>query len=137
MQRKLILLVCTGGLLAAAFWLWRAAHRDPDIAYLPRHAPAEWIVYPKPTVPYLQAVAELPALFRRSFSVPQVPAKATLSVRAFRTCLIAINGRTLPAVPPGRNWKDLAQVDARPYLRPGDNSISVTVFNQLARRHCG
>lgn len=131
MQRRLFLLAGGGALLATALWLWRLCDGQSQISFLPRHHPAEWLVYPKPTVPYLQAVAELPTVFRRSFALEQVPTTATLSVRAYRRCVVAINGKNLAAPALPANWKEPQVIQAAPYLRAGENSISITVVNHL------
>ena len=131
MQRRLLLLAGAGALLATALWLWRLCDGQSQISFLPRHAPAEWLVYPKPAVPYLQAVAELPTVFRRSFALGQVPTTATLSVRACRRCVISINGRNVALPAASANWKEPQVIPASAYLRAGENSITVTVVNHL------
>ncbi len=130
-QRKLVLLAGAGAVLAAVLWLWRLCDQAGPISFLAHRGPAEWLVYPKPTVPHLQAVVELPTSFRRAFVLSHVPAAAPLSVRACRRCLLVINGRSVPLSSLGEHWKQAQQFDAAQYLRPGENSISVTVYNQL------
>ncbi|MDB6110681.1 MAG: Photosystem assembly protein Ycf3 [Pedosphaera sp.] len=113
--------------LAAVWWL---CARSPKIAFLPPHGPAEWVVYPKPADGGGHGVVEFNTVFRRSFSLDQVPAQARVTVRALKRFALAING--VPAGGSGvakLNWKDPTQVEIAGMLRPGTNEISVTVFN--------
>lgn len=71
------------------------------------------------------------AEFRRAFVLAQVPPKAQLSLRAFRQCVLHVNGLVVeqPGAP-HRNWKEPRIIDIVRYLRPGKNMIAVSVINR-------
>src|SRR5215203_3866584 len=98
------LLLSTGALLAAGWLIWLCRFSD-QTSFLPRQAPAHWIVYPKPSVPHLQAVAELPGAFRRTFHLQHVPSSALLSLQACRRCEIFVNEKLLPLPAVIPHWK--------------------------------
>lgn len=131
MQRKLISLVAVVTLLGAAIQLWWRTERDPGTAFLPERAPAEWIVYPKPAYGNSQAAAELPAVFRRSLVLKQVPASVKVQVRACRRFVLSINGHEASSVSASKHWKTQETFDITSLLNPGTNLVSVTVFNRF------
>jgi len=127
MQRTLVLLASALGLIAIAIWLWWACDRKSEISFLPRSAPAEWIVYPQPAFGALQATADLPAVFRRSFALKQAPASAILTVLGCRSCDVSINGKAVALLRQAGTWKTSQSLDVSSYLNPGGNLISVVV----------
>jgi hypothetical protein len=131
MQRKLLLPLYALVLALVACWIWQLCARNTQAPFLPRRSPADWIVYPKPPELLLQRVAELPAMFRRSFTLPQTPGNATLSIRACRRFIVTINGHSLPEPKASANWKDTTTIDVGQFLKTGSNIVSVTVFNHL------
>ena len=131
MQRKLILLWACAAVLTAAAWLWHSCEHNGDVSFLTRHAPADWILYPKPPVLHLQGIAELPAAFQRSFVVPQGQRTATLSLRACRRCEVSINGQSVALPETSGNWKQARTVEVGRFLEAGENTLRVTVFNRV------
>src|SRR5258708_4683564 len=131
MYRKIAPWAALSILLTAALWVWRLCDHDSRVIFLPREGPAEWILYPKPVVPYRQAVADLPAEFRRDFRIQRVPASALLSVRACKRFLASINGKPVQIAPPEAGWKQPETVEVASYLKDGDNLISMVVFNDV------
>ena len=124
----LALVVC--GALGSMGWLWWDCARRPDIYFLPRLAPAEWIIYPSGPRATVNPRLEMSTLFRRSFSLEQKPSKAFLSIAGLRHYTLSINGE--PAAAPvrrGRNWKEPDRFDVSLNLRAGENQIAVTVLN--------
>src|SRR6516165_10379447 len=92
-----------------AAWCWWLCACSPDVAYLGRHAPAEWIVYPKPPSGQVQgwtdgrSAPELKAVFRKALTLPRAPSSATLKVRAFRQASLWINGSPILLPNPERS----------------------------------
>src|SRR6266446_5824674 len=116
MYRKIAPLAGFSIVVATALWMWRLCDHDSRVSFLPRTAPAEWIVYPKPVLPYRQAVAELPAEFRREFAVQKAPASVKLSVRACRRFVVSLNGKQVPISNSMSDWKRPQSIEAAPYL---------------------
>src|SRR5262245_58306236 len=107
MRRAHLVIAALAGFVVASAWCWWLCQSNPAINYLPLHSPAQWIVYPKPPLPYLQARAELPVVFRRSFFLEQEPpASATLSLRACKRLALEINGTSFRGIDarPQTNW---------------------------------
>lgn len=105
------------------------AHR-PDTAFLARHAPAHWIVYPTPDWYFGDKNIALDTVFRRTFDLEQVPAEAELVVRAFRRCEVAVNGRTVMSMRAETgSWKEPRRCDVTSRLRTGTNEIVAVVQN--------
>lgn len=115
--------------LAMVAWLcWKGA-RDAAIPLLPPGA-ADWIVYPSPPHAEINSDRPVSADFARQLVLAVAPAQAELSWRAFRQSELSINGVALPRTgQSGGNWKDVSRLNAVPYLRPGTNTISATVWN--------
>lgn len=123
------LIVIVGALSASVAGLWWYALR-PETPFLPRHAPAEWIIYPRPAWYFGQRVAELDATFEKTFVLDELPASATLSVAAFRRVEVELNGQLLFTTGTKDSpWKRVDTVDATAALRQGDNELRVTVIN--------
>jgi Flp pilus assembly protein TadD len=128
-RRAALALVLAGG-LGSASWLWWTCVRQPEICFLPNQAPAQWVLYPAAPKGTVHRRVEMSTLFRRSFTVQQVPAKAELRVAGLRHYAVAINGKQLAGpARRGRNWKQPDQYDVAPDLRPGENQMVVTVWH--------
>jgi tetratricopeptide (TPR) repeat protein len=115
--------------VAMLAWLcWKGA-RDPAIPLLPPGA-ADWIIYPTPPHAEISSGREVSADFVRELVLAAAPAQAVVSWRGFRRSQVSINGVALPvSVEPRVRWKNVSRIDATPYLRPGTNTISATVWN--------
>src|SRR5260370_25566662 len=131
MYRKFALCVALSIILTVALWIWRLCDRDSSVIFLPQKRSAAWIIYPKPVVPYRQAVAELPAEFRRTFQLERVPSSANLSVRACKRLFFSINGRAVQFPPAAANCKQPRTFEVASYLKAGENTISILVFNDV------
>jgi tetratricopeptide (TPR) repeat protein len=128
--RRLALALVLCSALGSLGWLWWSCVQRPDVCFLPRRAPAEWITYPAGPRVGLHLRLEMSTLFRRSFALDRPPAKAVLSVAGLRQYTLSINGR--PATGParrGRNWKQPDQFEVVTDLHAGENQIAVTVSN--------
>jgi tetratricopeptide (TPR) repeat protein len=115
--------------IAFAAWLCRLCTSRPDIYFLEQHAPAAWIVYPKPSLCMLYKDSEVSATFGRTFVLKGAPTNAKLSLRALTRWSLAINNAAVGSSVPGRNWKDATELDVAGRLHPGTNEILVTVFS--------
>jgi len=124
------LLAVLGVGLFLAVWIWWLAARNPNVRFLSRIGPAEWIVYP--LVPRAKArnAIEMAGVFQRQWWLERVPTSATLQVRAFGRCQITLNNTPLGvALRAGENWKKPTVYDVSSLLHAGQNEISVVVAN--------
>ena len=114
--------------LVMAGWFYRLATASSDIAFLPRRAPAQWIVFPKPPDGSIHHIADLDARFRRTFVLTSVPPAANLFIRGFQQWSITLNGVSLENSPTAtNNWKTVTTRDVTSQLHAGTNEIVVTV----------
>jgi tetratricopeptide (TPR) repeat protein len=129
--RHRTLLLAVGVLLAAGVAVVWWCERRPEVSYLPDGGPGHWILYP--AVPDMRAepAGERTTVFSRSFELTRPPAHAPLRLCAFGGFSVALNGTTLADAAPDRlrDWKKPAEVDAGPWLRPGENRLTVSVSN--------
>ena len=61
--------------------LWTAWAR-PDVAYLKRHDPAQWIICPTPANGYSRPPLALETFFERRFMLKRKPPAALVKIRA-------------------------------------------------------
>ncbi len=118
------------GLILGLACFWWLCSQSPEIDFLGKSGPAEWILYPKPPDGATHRAAEWSAVFRRSFAMDHTPAKVMLSVRAFKRFELRINGLSVDAsVASSPDWKTPSELDVTGTLHAGTNEISVTVTN--------
>ena len=115
--------------IAFTAWLCRLCTSRPDIYFLEHHAPAEWIVYPKPSLCMLYKNSEVSATFRHAFVLKNAPTNVKFSLRTLTRWNLAVNGMAVSASTYGQNWKDATELDVARQLHPGTNELLVTVFN--------
>jgi tetratricopeptide (TPR) repeat protein len=127
MRRGLFVMALAGMLTGGALWFWHLATSAPESTYLRAQAPARWIVYPRPPVPHLQAVAELPALFSRVVNLDRAPASAVIEIRACRRAVLDVNGKRIELA--AGNWKRSQAIPVAAFLKAGSNGLSVAVYN--------
>lgn len=120
------LLAFLGVALFCSAWLAWQSLRNPEVPFLSRLAPAEWILYPTPPTSSAQPEVEIDAVFRKSFTLERAPAGATLRARFYRQGRVLLNGEPLPLSGAG-DWKQSRTADVS--LRPGRNEIRVEVVN--------
>ncbi|MBC8094870.1 MAG: tetratricopeptide repeat protein [Akkermansiaceae bacterium] len=129
-----IAMVSLVAVAAIAGWLaWRCRF-DDKIRFLPRHGPAEWILYPNAPDIAAHDVAkrggELSAVFRRSVVLEKVPARIPIQIRALENFGLQINGQVVPVPAGSSNWKASKEVDAQRWFTPGTNQILITITNR-------
>jgi tetratricopeptide (TPR) repeat protein len=118
------------GTTAGGFW-WLCT-RNNGIAFLPARPGAEWIVYPKPSDAQAQHAVPIRAVFRYTFELYAPPGNATLTVRAFKSAAIVVNGQKPGHLElAGENWKSPSTTDVTGLLRAGTNDITAYVTNVL------
>lgn len=126
-----VVLLIGGGSLGG---LWSLSRTSTDIPFLPRYAPAHWIVYPHPYWIDTRHRGAVDAVFRRAFDLATVPRVAILKVRGFREFRALVNGQQVLASTPGEtNWRQASEVDVADHLRHGSNEIEVVAVNQSSR----
>jgi len=125
------ILAAAFALLLAAGWLvWCCEHR-PEISFLPARKGAEWIVYPCPPNSKMHHATEWSASFHRSLTLAAAPTGAVVSVRAFKDCIVFVNGHQVGwSDPPTKNWKQIREEEVSGFLHAGTNDIDVTVMNR-------
>jgi hypothetical protein len=124
------------GTTAGGFW-WLCT-RNNGIAFLPTRPGAEWIVYPKPPENNVHHAVPIRAIFRYTFVLNTPPDNATLTVRAFKSAAVVINGqKPVNLELAGENWKSPATTDVTGLLRAGTNDITAYVTNVLGPLPCG
>jgi len=117
-------------LAAVARLIWLAEF-DPKIAFL-SPGPGQWITYPAPWEVRPIWDMPLPTVFRRTFVLPQKPASANLSWRAFKEGEVRINGAPVSKSPgSSENWKKILRLDVAPFLQAGTNVIEAKIVAAL------
>ncbi|HVM51496.1 MAG TPA: hypothetical protein VMU04_25920, partial [Candidatus Acidoferrum sp.] len=128
--RRLALALVICGALGSFGALWWTCSRNPEVYFLPRLAPAQWITWAAVPRATLNARVELATVFRRSFTLDQAPRAATLSVAGLRRYALAVNGRPAPTPEQSaRTWKQPDRFDVHGELQAGTNEVAVTVWN--------
>jgi Tfp pilus assembly protein PilF len=124
-------------ILLLALWttaggFWWLCTRNNGIAFLSTRPGAEWIVYPKPPDAKAQHAVPICAVFRCIFTLSSPPTNATLTIRAFKSAAVVINGQKPGHLElAGENWKSPSVVDVTGLLRTGTNEIIAYVTNSL------
>ena len=128
--RAVALVLVLSSVLGAAAWFWWSAACREEIAFLPHHAPANWVVYPATSEGLRRNNQELATVFTRSFTLHSIPAAAKLRVAGFHRYQVTLNGAEL-GMPRsrGRNWKQPDSFEATSRLRLGQNTLEVSVWN--------
>jgi Flp pilus assembly protein TadD len=117
-------------LCATAGRFWWLCTRDSEIAFLPARPGAEWIVYPKPPDAMPRHAVPIRAVFQYSFRLNAPPDSANLTVCAFKSAAVVINGQNLSLLElTGENWKSVSTADVTGLLRAGTNDITAYVTN--------
>lgn len=122
-------------ILLLALWttaggFWWLCTRNNGIAFLPTRPGAEWIVYPKPPDAKAQHAVPICAVFRCIFTLSSPPTNATLTIRAFKSAAVVINGQKPGNLElAGENWKSPSTADVTGLLRAGTNDITAYVTN--------
>jgi tetratricopeptide (TPR) repeat protein len=118
-------------LAMAGGWRWLCLVSNEN-AFLPSRPGAEWIIYPKPPDNTLQLARPVNAVFRRAFAPGTPPADALLTVSAFKTAGVTINGKAVPGLKlDGANWKAASVADVTKLIEAGTNEITVCVTNAI------
>lgn len=113
--------------------LWKA-YRDPHIPLLIPEEGAEWIKYPHKTEISALAPAETYSAFRKKIMVTSKPAKAILTIRAYKSPAVFWDGeKILYPQKNTENWKRKIHLDLTDYLTAGEHEIMVLVANKDAR----
>lgn len=114
--------------LAAGLWLGQRAWIDPEVPYLARAAPAEWILFPRAPSTIAHPLAPLTTTFTRTFTLERVPARARLRVRMHRSGSVRVNDAELLRLDaPGEDWKSERGLEVADRLRSGENRIEARV----------
>lgn len=107
---------------------------DPNVYFLRSENSAEWIRLDQPFV--LSAYPSTPTglRFARAFRTSQPVTRARLVVRAFRRCVVQLDGATLYVGPEDLgDWLEPREVGIPDWLRPGEHVLQITVLNRDAQ----
>lgn len=132
MSRRWILWATATGVLTATVWIYLARLlADPSVPLLVPESRVQWIRFDRSMSLMTQPPGQSLINFRKRFSVRQPPARAVLTVRAFKGAVVLVDGRRV--LGPVRDldaWKKPLQVDLAPFLRPGSHQLAIPVLNQ-------
>jgi len=124
-------LILIFALAVAAGGFWWLCKENEGIAFLADRPGAEWIVYPD--IPSAMPHPPVPrtAVFRRFFTVDQSSSQVVITVCAFKTFSLAVDGKTQTPAQVGQNWKSPTVFQIN-HIQPGStNEIEVCVTNSL------
>ncbi len=135
-----VLAVVVLSLSVAGFAAYRAMY-DPDVAMLVAENGASWIREDAPFSLRVRKLGEYTTNFRTTFDVGDAPSEAVLTLRAFKSAIVVVNGVTvLDAGDDLTTWRIRHQIDIASALRSGPNEILISVSNEngprLALAHC-
>lgn len=129
-QHIALLAVLGVGVVVAGAWVVHRCLHDPSVAVLPGLREAPWIVYPSSPRTNIHLVADLDTRFRRTFTLSEPPKSAMLEWRGFRRATVRVND--IDVATSQGNWKDVRSADVASQLRPGENTLEITVVNDRA-----
>jgi hypothetical protein len=118
--------------LLAAGWLVWLCCSNPKVSFLCEHRPAHWIVDSQPVSARVRPTEQLATTFRHTLRLGHSPSSATLSLRAFKACTLSVNGNPVALPAPSANWKTSREFDVASLLKAGNNTLDVTVSNNIA-----
>lgn len=123
--------IALAALVAGAGGCWWLCTRSGEMAYLPSHSGAQWIVDAR--LPEARARHAFPSriAFKRTFLLDAKPAEATISLSAFKSAAVSVNGQAISGLKCGRNWKATSMTSIGPLLLAGTNEIVVSVTNDF------
>jgi 4-amino-4-deoxy-L-arabinose transferase-like glycosyltransferase len=128
---QVICAIALVALVAGAGGCWRLCTRSGEMAYLPSHSGAQWIVDAR--LPETRVRHAFPSSmgFKRTFLLNAKPAEATISLSAFKSAALSVNGQAISCLKCSRNWKVTSMVSIGPLLLAGTNEIVVSVTNDF------
>jgi hypothetical protein len=107
--------------------------RDPDTILLVPEGGAQWVRYREPSTLNAFFPERVSTVFRCLFQVDRLPEQAVLTLRAFRTAEVYLNGTPLltsPADP--KRWKEPYRIDLSPALIKGQNEFRMVAVSENA-----
>ena len=129
-QRRMILAVIMVAFLAVLAGVWWSCARRDSTAFLPGHSGADWIVDARLPDGKAQPVAPVRTIFKRSFVLDTLHGDSIITVRAFRSASVTLNGRPIDGLDlDGKGWKHGATASVGGMLVAGTNEIVVCVTN--------
>lgn len=111
----------------------RHSLRDPSVSFLVAEDDGSWIRDPEPFQPMGRAADTELRLFRQRFSVTQVPNRAVLRIRAFRSAIVQVDDQTVGTQwSDPHSWRNPIEIEIAPYLRSGSGVLQIAVLNDNA-----
>ena len=111
---------------AASRLAWQIGF-DPETRFFSTRSPATWVTEAIEPTARLRLQEEREVLFRTSFALDALPARATLRARVHRSGVVLLNGQEagLDLGDSNPNWKRVRERDVAALLRPGTNEIAI------------
>ncbi|MGA2544214.1 MAG: tetratricopeptide repeat protein [Verrucomicrobiota bacterium] len=127
-----IVMVLLAVFLLAGGGAWWLCERSDAVAFLPARSGGEWIVAPSPPQIPIHPAFPIRAVFYGAFRLNSQPANARLSICAFKSAGVKVNGHEVDGLNcTGKNWKSPATAEITRWLQTGTNDITVCVTNTL------
>jgi len=123
----LVLLLGLAAVLGDLYWMCRYSD---TVAFLSKRAGVEWILYPSLPQTGTRKPIPVEATFEYNFTLDEPPAGAVLSICAFRSFVLSVNGQGAAIAQP-KSWKLISTQDIAGLLHQGSNNITVCVTNSL------
>jgi len=118
-----------GLVLLGAIGLWRAMG-SAESPLLRSEGGARWIKADKPSQHQARFHPMGTVRFRSRFQLDSVPEQATLSLRAYRTYRVFVNGVEVARRDDPSGWNATEQIELEPALAEGANELLVAVDNR-------
>ncbi len=126
---KILLTLVLAGVAGLGALCWMCLH-NAGIPFLPQRPGADWIIYPTPPTGGINPCTPTETTFRCAFKLDTVPARAVVTLCAFKSFALMVNGRAAQNfIDAGKNWKSPSTLDITKSLHAGPNEIIVCVTN--------
>jgi 4-amino-4-deoxy-L-arabinose transferase-like glycosyltransferase len=111
---------------------WWFCQKSDSIAFLPSFAGAKWIIDPAPPAGIAHWSSPIKNAFQQTFVCSPNPSPATLTIRAFGTATVFLNGQTVSNLDGNtKHWKLPTSIAIQGLLKTGTNVITAWVTNKL------
>ena len=127
-SRKYILsaIIILSILTAVFYWILNS----PNIYLLTPDSNASWIRLSEPYILHARMGSESQTVFYRKFNIDKVIDKSTLTLRAFKSPSVFVNGKEISSSNNvSDNWKKRKYYDLTSAFKKGDNEIMIIVKN--------
>jgi hypothetical protein len=129
-QGRGVLKIVLALFLLASIYGWWLCWRSDATAFLPPRSGGQWIVDNQPPENIVRPARPSRTLFVKKFILDAPANGTTVSMCAFKTASVSINGKEVDGIKcSGKNWKQPVTTDVTALLKTGTNEIIVSVTN--------